>query len=217
MLLQAMATTTDHDWTPPHLKHHALWRRIRLRTYASSKFLSLLLENAIDNLFYLPSQDIALGSRFCRSLRLQYEGPNSYNSASISTVLAVRIGSHLTSFFLIVLTIYDDGRKSSILPAGSGRPCSGLTHPRQRIEPTAKPGMDTQCMLEGFLVVPHFKELRTDAGEAGYSALDLCSPLGWRHKVLLTYRMIAFDWIKLNLVATLHTYVTLLRDPVYRP
>jgi hypothetical protein len=61
-----------------------------------------------------------------------------------------------------------------------------LNPSRGRIELTGRARMDTQCMLrDRFLVVSHFKELRTDAGAAGYSAFDICSPpTGWRHRVL---------------------------------
>jgi hypothetical protein len=79
--------------------------------------------------------------------------------------------------------------------------------------------MDTQCMLDDFPVVPHLKSCEQTRGHRPLRVqplLRLSRGLETQHGVLLTYHMIAFDWIILNLVATLHTYVTLLRDPIYR-
>jgi hypothetical protein len=143
---------------------------------ASSKFLSLPLEFVVDNLSCLPPQDIATFQEFV--VRCDY--------STRSPLLQHRTHKHRVGVedrFSPNLTLLDcvDHLRRWEEAWGS---LDVLNPSGKRIELTARPRMDTQCMLDGFLVLSHFEELRTDAGTAGFSAFDLCSP-GWRQSSLI--------------------------------
>jgi hypothetical protein len=179
-------------------------------THVSSKLLSLSPEVLIEILFLLPARDIVACSRTCHLLHTLVFETQLLQYIIYAHCAAVDDrfppGPTVPQRFAFLERWEEAWRDADGLDPSGGK--VKLMHPAN---------MKTQSVLrDGFLVVAHFKVEAEDEGIAGYSAIDLRSPFtGWR-RTDIPCHIIAFDCsIEQNLVATLHSYVTLPTFPFH--